>query len=108
MARRTESDEIWLVKYTNKLSRKRQATFDKARIGQIQLRLATEIVEFLTPKKVQEGEEAGRQSGSLQWRITRGEIESAQVTIKSQLNQPKEAIDLNLFYTIKGEHWVSI
>ena len=80
MERRTESDEIWLVKYTNRLSRKRQANFDKFKISQIQHRLATEIVEFLTPKKVQEGEEAGRQSGSLQWRISRGEIESAQVS----------------------------
>lgn len=37
-------------------------------------RSVTELVEFLTPKKLKEGEDIGRQSGSLQWRLNRGEM----------------------------------
>lgn len=74
MSRRDECSENWLVRYTNKLSAKRQVHFDDARVRQVQMRTATEIVEFLTPKVAKDGEEVGRQSGSLQWRLNRGEI----------------------------------
>lgn len=74
MARRQDCSETWLIRYANKLSAKRQVQFDKTRIQQIQMRLTTEIVEFLTPKTVKDGEDVGRQSGSLQWRLNRGEI----------------------------------
>jgi len=76
LKRRNECDETWLVNFTNKLSQNRQHGFDKARKEKIQLRLVTEIVEFLTPKQIKEGEDIGRQSGSLQWRLNRGEIET--------------------------------
>ena len=79
MARRDECSENWLVRYANKLSAKRQVRLGEARVRQIQLRTATEIVEFLTPKVVKDGEEVGRQSGSLQWRLNRGEIRAPDV-----------------------------
>ncbi len=79
MKRRKECDEMWLVKYTNKLSNQRQVSFDKSRISMLEARMVTEIVEFLTPKTVKDGEEVGRQSGSLQWRLSRGEIQSGEV-----------------------------
>ena len=79
MARRNECSENWLVKYSNKLSIKRQQMFDKTKINKIQMRSTTEIVEFLTPKTVKDGEDVGRQSGSLQWRMNRGEIELPEV-----------------------------
>lgn len=41
-------------------------------------RLPKELAEFLTVKKVQEGEGQGRQSGSLAWRLNRGETTSGQ------------------------------
>lgn len=75
LARRNECDEQWLVSYTSKLSQNRQVHFDKSKKEKIQLRLVSEIVEFLTPKQVKDGEDVGRQSGSLQWRLNRGEIE---------------------------------
>ncbi len=79
MSRRRECSENWLVRFSNRLSVKRQAQFERARREQIELRTATEIVEFLTPKEVKDGEEVGRQSGSLQWRLDRGEIQIPEV-----------------------------
>ena len=80
MQRRTECDEQWLTDYTNELSRKRQVTLSAERREQIQLRLVKEIVEFLSPKHIKEGEDVGRQSGSLQWRMSRGETQAAEVS----------------------------
>jgi hypothetical protein len=37
-------------------------------------RSVTELVEFLSPKVIKEGEDIGRQSGSTQWRLSRGEM----------------------------------
>jgi hypothetical protein len=75
MERRNECDEIWLAKYTCELSKRRQRTLSKPQVESLQLRMVTEVVEFLTPKQVKEGEDIGRQSGSLQWRMSRGEIQ---------------------------------
>lgn len=55
--------------------------FNKEKVKQIQLRSATEIVEFLSPKSVRDGEDVGRQSGSLQWRMNRGEIQLPDVSL---------------------------
>ena len=56
------------------MSKKRQASLKKEEKEQLELRLVSEIVEFLSPKQIKEGEDIGRQSGSLQWRMERGEI----------------------------------
>ena len=75
LERRNECEELWLVKYCNQLSQIRQNGLSKSEKEQLQRRLLTEIVEFLTPKQIKEGEDVGRQSGSLQWRMSRGEIQ---------------------------------
>ena len=75
MGRRNECDEIWLARHTSELSKRRQRALTKTQIESLQLRMVTEVVEFLTPKQVKEGEAIGRQSGSLQWRLNRGEIQ---------------------------------
>jgi hypothetical protein len=79
LERRNECNETWLINFTNELSKKRQTNLNKKEIEELQLRLVVEIVEFLTPKQIKEGEDIGRQSGSLQWRLERGEIQLASV-----------------------------
>ena len=81
LERRNECNEIWLIKFTNDLSKRRQISLSQIEKEEIQLRLVVEIVEFLTPKQIKEGEDIGRQSGSLQWRLERGEIQLASVKI---------------------------
>ena len=84
MARRQECSETWLVKFSNKISLKRQ--FVKSKRDEIEQRTVTEVVEFLTPKQVKDGEVVGRQSGSLQWRLNRGEIQLPEVNIYSDIS----------------------
>ncbi len=84
MSRRNECNEQWLAAYASELSRKRQANLSDSERKHLQLRLVSEIVEFLTPKKLKDGEDIGRQSGSLQWRMERGEIQVPNVTIYKQ------------------------
>jgi hypothetical protein len=81
MERRNECDEIWLAKHTSELSKRRQRSLTKAQVEALQLRMVTEVVEFLTPKQVKDGEDIGRQSGSLQWRLSRGEIQLPTVNL---------------------------
>lgn len=77
MKRRVECDEMWLVGFTNELSAHRQANLTRKEREQHQLRKLAELVEFMSQKKIKEGEDVGRQSGSLQWRLSRGEIHTA-------------------------------
>lgn len=81
MTRRNECNEQWLAAFAGELSRKRQASLSESERKHLQHRLVTEIVEFLSPKKVKDGEDIGRQSGSLQWRMERGEIQMPNVKI---------------------------
>lgn len=73
LKRRSECDEMWLVYYTNELTKKRINLVNR---NEREMRLVTELVEFLTPKVAKKEEDIGRQSGSLQWRISRGEIKA--------------------------------
>ncbi|RNA40801.1 Peptide-N(4)-(N-acetyl-beta-glucosaminyl)asparagine amidase [Brachionus plicatilis] len=73
LKRRNECDEMWLVNYTNEMTKKRIHLVNRK---EREMRLVAELVEFLSPKVIKEGEDVGRQSGSLQWRISRGEIKA--------------------------------
>jgi peptide-N4-(N-acetyl-beta-glucosaminyl)asparagine amidase len=84
--RRGECDENWLVEHTNRLSLRRQAGLSEAERNGLQKRRVVEVVEFLSPKEVKDGEDIGRQSGSLQWRLDRGEIKSPKVIRNFQKN----------------------
>lgn len=55
----------------------RQQSLSPDRKKQLTERLLVELVEFISPKKPKEGELGGRNSGSLAWRIARGEAGAA-------------------------------
>jgi peptide-N4-(N-acetyl-beta-glucosaminyl)asparagine amidase len=79
LTRRNECYENWLAMHTSEISKKRQVYMRKEERDALQLRLLGEIVEFMSPKQIKEGEDIGRQSGSLQWRLSRGEIQTPAV-----------------------------
>lgn len=81
MERRNECDEMWLVNFTNELSERRQARLSKKEKDELQMKKLSEIVEFMSPKKIKEGEEIGRQSGSIEWRLRRGEFNPGPVRL---------------------------
>jgi peptide-N4-(N-acetyl-beta-glucosaminyl)asparagine amidase len=68
-------DENWLALYTEKMSNDRmgELSFSRPLWHQMKLRRINEIIELFTPRTVKDGEDVGRQSGSLQWRLSRSE-----------------------------------
>lgn len=77
LSRRTKVQEAWLVHNINSLNNTRQQTLNPQRKKELTERLLVELVEFISPKKPQPGELGGRNSGSLAWRIARGETSAA-------------------------------
>lgn len=59
---------------------KRQQSLSPDRKRELTQRLLVELVEFISPKKPKEGELGGRNSGSLAWRVARGESRAAPET----------------------------
>lgn len=86
MKRRNECDETWLIKYTNDLSAQRQSNLSRKDRERLQMRKLTELVEFMSSKKTKEGEDIGRQSGSLQWRMSRNEFQNKPVILKQNVS----------------------
>ncbi|XP_077363448.1 peptide-N(4)-(N-acetyl-beta-glucosaminyl)asparagine amidase isoform X2 [Festucalex cinctus] len=73
LSRRTSVQETWLLDTIIGLNASRQQSLHVNRKLQLAERLIVELVEFISPKMPKEGELGGRISGSLGWRIARGE-----------------------------------
>ncbi|XP_028673986.2 peptide-N(4)-(N-acetyl-beta-glucosaminyl)asparagine amidase isoform X3 [Erpetoichthys calabaricus] len=76
LTRRTKAPESWLRKSVNELNSVRQRQFTSKRKSELLERLLMELVEFISPKTPNPGELGGRTSGSLAWRVARGETKS--------------------------------
>lgn len=64
---------------------KRQQALNPDRKKELTERLLVELVEFISPKKPKPGELGGRNSGSLAWRIARGETRAADPATSKQV-----------------------
>ncbi|KAK7072532.1 Peptide-N(4)-(N-acetyl-beta-glucosaminyl)asparagine amidase [Halocaridina rubra] len=74
LKRRRECREAWLVSAIMELNKQRQVSFPEAKRQFLECRLVCEIAEFFqAPRAVKESETEGRSSGSLAWRLARGE-----------------------------------
>ncbi|XP_030044841.1 peptide-N(4)-(N-acetyl-beta-glucosaminyl)asparagine amidase-like [Microcaecilia unicolor] len=74
LSRRTEVREAWLRETINTLNKMRQQSIPESRKNELQSRLIVELVEFISPKTPKPGELGGRTSGSVAWRVARGEL----------------------------------
>lgn len=74
LSRRTKVQETWLLHTINRLNAARQQSFSPEWKTELLDRLLVELVEFISPKTPKAGELGGRSSGSLAWRIARGEV----------------------------------
>ncbi|MEQ2175671.1 hypothetical protein GOODEAATRI_020227 [Goodea atripinnis] len=63
---------------------KRQQSLSPDRKRELTERLLVELVEFISPKNPKPGELGGRNSGSLAWRIARGETRAADTKASTQ------------------------
>lgn len=70
---------------SSSLMLKRQQALSPDRKKELTERLLVELVEFISPKKPKPGELGGRNSGSLAWRIARGETRGADPVTSKQV-----------------------
>ncbi|XP_040910202.1 peptide-N(4)-(N-acetyl-beta-glucosaminyl)asparagine amidase [Toxotes jaculatrix] len=77
LSRRTRVQEAWLLHTINGLNSLRQQPLSPDRKKELTERLLVELVEFISPKTPKPGELGGRNSGSLAWRLARGETRAA-------------------------------
>ncbi|CAL8295549.1 unnamed protein product [Merluccius merluccius] len=77
LTRRTKVQEASLLRTISSLTATRQQGVSPERKKELLNRLLVELVEFITPKKPKPGDLGGRGSGSLAWRIARGEVGAA-------------------------------
>ncbi|OCT75874.1 peptide-N(4)-(N-acetyl-beta-glucosaminyl)asparagine amidase [Xenopus laevis] len=73
IARRKDVRESWLRETIVGLNKMKQQSLPEHRKQELLGRLIVELVEFMSPKTPKPGELGGRVSGSLAWRVTRGE-----------------------------------
>ncbi|XP_028252418.1 peptide-N(4)-(N-acetyl-beta-glucosaminyl)asparagine amidase isoform X2 [Parambassis ranga] len=73
LTRRTRVQEAWLLHTINSLNASRQQSLSPDKKKELTERLLVELVEFISPKTPKPGELGGRNSGSMAWRIARGE-----------------------------------
>ncbi|XP_005348611.1 peptide-N(4)-(N-acetyl-beta-glucosaminyl)asparagine amidase isoform X1 [Microtus ochrogaster] len=73
ISRRTKVKEELLRETINRLNKQRQLSLSENRRKELLQRIIVELVEFISPKTPQPGELGGRVSGSLAWRVARGE-----------------------------------
>lgn len=73
LTRRTKVQEAWLLHTIHSLNSTKQQTVSPQRKKELTERLLVELVEFISPKTPKPGELSGRSSGSLTWRLARGE-----------------------------------
>ncbi|XP_035412416.1 peptide-N(4)-(N-acetyl-beta-glucosaminyl)asparagine amidase isoform X2 [Cygnus atratus] len=76
LTRRTALSEAILRETINTLNRKRQRSLAESRKRELLQRTIVELVEFISPKPPKPGEFGGRTSGSMAWRVARGEAGS--------------------------------
>lgn len=84
LSRRTKVQEAWLLHTINGLNASRQQCLSPERKKELTERLLVELVEFISPTKKQTGELGGRNSGSLAWRIARGETRNVDTGTPTQ------------------------
>ncbi|XP_039976868.1 peptide-N(4)-(N-acetyl-beta-glucosaminyl)asparagine amidase [Xiphias gladius] len=85
LSRRTRVQEAWLLHTINGLNASRQQSLSPDRKKDLTERLLVELVEFISPKRPKPGELGGRNSGSLAWRIARGETRAAEPGTSTQV-----------------------
>ncbi|XP_071523936.1 peptide-N(4)-(N-acetyl-beta-glucosaminyl)asparagine amidase [Panulirus ornatus] len=77
LKRRKKCRETWLISTIMEMNKQRQAGFPVVKRRSLEHRLVQEIAEFLSPPRtLKDSENEGRCSGSLSWRLARGETQS--------------------------------
>uniref|UniRef100_A0A2K5ZV33 Peptide-N(4)-(N-acetyl-beta-glucosaminyl)asparagine amidase n=1 Tax=Mandrillus leucophaeus TaxID=9568 RepID=A0A2K5ZV33_MANLE len=109
IARRTKVKEALLRETINGLNKQRQLFLSENRRKELLQRIIVELVEFISPKTPKPGELGGRISGSVAWRVARGEM-GLQRKETSFIPSENEKISkqLHLCYNIVKDRYVRV
>uniref|UniRef100_A0A480TL73 Peptide-N(4)-(N-acetyl-beta-glucosaminyl)asparagine amidase n=1 Tax=Sus scrofa TaxID=9823 RepID=A0A480TL73_PIG len=109
ISRRTKIKEELLRETINGLNKQRQISLSENRRKELLQRIIVELVEFISPRSPKPGELGGRISGSVAWRVARGEMgpESKEILfIPSE--EEKISKQLHLCYNTVKNHYVRV
>ncbi|XP_008831363.1 peptide-N(4)-(N-acetyl-beta-glucosaminyl)asparagine amidase [Nannospalax galili] len=107
ISRRTKVKEELLRETINGLNKQRQLSLSENRRKELLQRIIVELVEFISPKTPKPGELGGRVSGSVAWRVARGEMGlERKETLFIPSEDEKLSRRLHLCYNIVKDHYV--
>uniref|UniRef100_A0A8C6H8L5 Peptide-N(4)-(N-acetyl-beta-glucosaminyl)asparagine amidase n=1 Tax=Mus spicilegus TaxID=10103 RepID=A0A8C6H8L5_MUSSI len=109
MSRRTKVKEELLRETINGLNKQRQLSLSESRRKELLQRIIVELVEFISPKTPRPGELGGRVSGSLAWRVARGEtgLERKEILFIPSENE-KISKQFHLRYDIVRDRYIRV
>ncbi|XP_040335966.1 peptide-N(4)-(N-acetyl-beta-glucosaminyl)asparagine amidase isoform X3 [Herpailurus yagouaroundi] len=109
ISRRTEVKEELLRETINGLNKQRQISLSENRRKELLQRIIVELVEFISPKTPKPGELGGRISGSVAWRVARGEmgLERKETLLIPSENE-KISKQFHLCYNIVKDRYVRV
>ncbi|XP_048414085.1 peptide-N(4)-(N-acetyl-beta-glucosaminyl)asparagine amidase [Stegostoma tigrinum] len=111
LTRRTKLNERLLRETINKLNSERKHFLPQDRKQELLERQVVELVEFISPKTPKPGELGGRTSGSVLWRVSRGENGAlAQNTgfTFAATEKEKSAKSFHLKYNVVENYYIRI
>ncbi|XP_041898983.1 peptide-N(4)-(N-acetyl-beta-glucosaminyl)asparagine amidase isoform X3 [Corvus kubaryi] len=110
LSRRTALSEATLRETINALNRTRQKSLSENRKRELLERTIVELVEFISPKTPKPGEYGGRTSGSMAWRIARGEIgpEKRKEVVFIPSEKEKTSKLFHLFYNVIDDSYTRV
>ncbi|PNI73705.1 NGLY1 isoform 7, partial [Pan troglodytes] len=109
IARRTKVKEALLRDTINGLNKQRQLFLSENRRKELLQRIIVELVEFISPKTPKPGELGGRISGSVAWRVARGEMGlQRKETSFIPCENEKISKQLHLCYNIVKDRYVRV
>lgn len=109
ISRRTEVKEELLRETINGLNKQRQISMSENRRKELLQRIIVELVEFISPKTPKPGELGGRISGSVAWRVARGEMGlERKETLFIPSENEKILKQLHLCYNIVKDRYVRV
>lgn len=110
LTRRTALSEATLRETINTFNRKRQRFLAESRKSELLQRTIVELVEFISPKPPKPGEFGGRTSGSMAWRVARGEAgsEKRKEVIFVPSEKEKTSKLFHLTYNIVEDSYIRI
>ncbi|XP_005029314.4 peptide-N(4)-(N-acetyl-beta-glucosaminyl)asparagine amidase [Anas platyrhynchos] len=110
LTRRTVLGEATLRETINTFNRKRQRFLAESRKSELLQRTIVELVQFISPKPPKPGEFGGRTSGSMAWRVARGEAgsEKRKEVIFVPSEKEKTSKLFHLTYNIVEDSYIRI